>query len=154
MPHGLVFNDDVRVAAWAFQAYRVHPYLVNKAMGIVKHPEGTLVGACTFENFNGYNVDLSYYGHRTLTVGIVRVIAQVCLQAFNPARATMITSKRNKHLIRSLQKIGFRIEGVQRCMYGCDDSQRSTGVRLVMFREQIEKLACPSPPYLDKTQQQ
>ena len=140
MTRGLIFGQDNVVAAWAFSTFKIFPTRVDRAVGIVE-TDGTLIGAFLLENFNGYNIELSYYGPWTTTPGIVRSIARMALHEFDPARATVITSKRNKRLIKALLKFGWRVEGIQRCFYGKQDTQRNTGVRLVMFRDQIEYIA-------------
>lgn len=102
--------------------------------------DGKLVGAGLYQNFNGSNIEGSYYGRGTLTPGIVRGLVKGAL-AFDPSRLTVVTAKKNRRLIRALQRIGFRLEGAQRCYYGMRDCARNTGVRLVMFREDMDKIA-------------
>jgi len=112
----------------------------NLSVGIVD-VDNNLVGAILFGNFNGINVELDYYGEKTVTLGICRAIARIALTEFNAARVSALVSKRKKHLISTMQKVGFRLEGAQRCFYGRKDCQRNTAIRLVMFREQIEQMA-------------
>lgn len=136
---GLLLGSDEIVAEWAYKLYNLYPLPVNKALGIL---DGTkLIGACLFQNYNGVNIELSYYGPRTLTLGIVRFIATTALTDFNVARLTVVTSQRNKRLVRSCLKIGFKVEGTQRRFYGHDDSKRNTAVRLVAFKADLEKVA-------------
>lgn len=138
--HGLLLDNDVAVASWTYGEFNIFPLPVNKALGIVDR-NGKLIGGILFQNFNGVNVELSYYGVRTLSPGICRVIARTALNHFNCGRLTAITSQRNKRLIRALIKIGFRLEGIQRCFYGHEDNKKNTGVRLVAFRDQLSKVA-------------
>ena len=145
---GLLLGDDARVAAWAFRTYNFRPTPVDSAIGIVD-PDGTLVGAGLYQNFNGADIQGSYYGRRTLTPGIVRALVRGAL-AYDPSRLTVVTSKKNRRLIRFLQKIGFRLEGAQRRYYGPRDCARNTGVRLVMFREQMDKIAGTAQPHAAK----
>src|SRR5258706_2258150 len=140
MPNGLLVDNDQAVADWAYKSFNIFSQPVNKAYGIVD-PKGNLLGAILFQNFNGVNLELSYYGPRTLSSGIVRIIARTALGHFHAARLTVVTSQRNKRLIRALMKIGFRLEGVQRCFYGHDDNKRNTGVRLVAFHDALSKVA-------------
>jgi len=100
-----------------------------------------LVGAALLQGFNGHNIDLSYCGENTVTLGVVRAVARAIATEFNPSRVTIVTSKRNRHLVNSVQKLGWRLEGAQRRYYGHKDCRRNTGVRFVMFREQVLKLA-------------
>jgi len=140
MPLGILVDQDHYVASWAYETFKGMAHNVDKALGIVDS-KGTIVGAALFQNFNGANVELSYYGPRTLTSGIVRIIARMALGHFNASRLTVVTSQRNKRLIKACLKIGFRLEGIQRCFYGHDDNKKNTGVRLVAFRDALSKVA-------------
>ena len=140
MALGLLVDQDQAVAAWAYKTFNIFAQPVDKAFGIV-NPKGTLIGAILFQNFNGVNIELSYYGPKTLTSGIVRIIARVSIGHFNAGRLTVVTSRRNKRLIRGLIKIGFKLEGIQRCFYGHKDCKKNTGVRLVAFRPDLSRVA-------------
>lgn len=139
MSTGLLFGQDEQVGQWLFEFYKRPPLKFDKALGVIR--DGNLVGAVLYSNWNGSNVELSYFGHRTLTLGILRSIFIFGIKEFDIARMTVITSKKNRQFMRSLQKIGFKIEGVQRCHYGKTDCNRNTGVRFVMFRDGVERIA-------------
>lgn len=140
MTCGLIIGEDAAVASWAFTTFDLFPTPVNRALGIVNKNK-IVVGAILLQNFNGINIELSYYGPNTLSVGIVRAIARIIAGQFNAARVTVVTSKRNRRLINSLLKFGFCLEGIQRRYYGFEDNKRNTGVRFVMFRDAIDKIA-------------
>ena len=140
MANGLVVGDDARVAAWTYAAFKLFPVPVIKALGVVNE-DGFLVGGILFQNYNGVNVNLSYYGPGTVSGGIVRAISRICISELHVARLTIIVPKKNKRLLRSVQRFGFRLEGVQRRFYGHRDCARNTGVRFVMFSEHLNKLA-------------
>jgi len=141
MPNGLLLGEDRKVAEWAYSTFKVYPMFYDRAVGIVSE-DGNIHGAFLFQSFNGVNVDLSYYGPNTLTPGIVRAIAKMVLAEFNPARLTVVTSKRNKFIHkRSLERLGFKLEGTQRRFYGYEDTQRNTALRFVAFNEDIRKVA-------------
>lgn len=140
MAAGLLFECDEAVANWLFEKYKWPRYKYDRAVGIIDK-DSQLVGAVLFQNWNGNDVHISYYGHRTMSLGIIRCLARFTLLTFNPSRLTAVTSKRNRQFIRALQKIGFGIEGTQRCYYGPEDNRRNTGVRFVMFRAKMERLA-------------
>lgn len=140
MAFGLLVGNDSEVADWAFSTYSLYPTRVDRGLGIVNE-EMCVVGAILLQNFNGTNVELSYYGPNTLSVGIVRAIARIIIGEFNASRLTVVTSKKNKRLLRSIQRFGFKFEGIQRCYYGARDCTRNTGVRFVMFREDLERVA-------------
>ena len=140
MTYGLIIGNDSVIAQWAFTQFNLYPMPFNRVLGIIDKDQ-KVVGAILLQNYNGVNIELSYYGPRTLTVGIARAIARLALGQFNVARATVVTSKRNRRLMQSLLRFGFKLEGVQRCFYGPEDNKKNTGVRFVMFRDRIEKIA-------------
>ena len=141
MTTGLLFDCDEHVARWLFNFLQCsRHYTYDRAVGLID-PQGGLIGGVLFQNWNGPNVEFSYYGKSTLTLGVTRCLARYILTEFDPARLTAITSKRNRQLMRALQRLGFRLEGVQRCYYGSKDCNRNTGVRFVAFRDAIERVA-------------
>ena len=144
MPNGLLIGHDQEVAAWAYATFRYFPVPVNRAYGIIGE-DGVLKGAILFQNFNGTNVELSYYGPKTLSVSVIKTIARTVINEFHAARLTVVTSQRNRKLISRLNKMGFGIEGVQKRFYGHKDCRRNTGVRLVMFSEKFAKYAGIEP---------
>lgn len=139
MSAGLLFNCDAAVGEWLLTLKGSPFFKFDRCIGIIKGTD--LVGAIIFHGWNGADLEMSYYGHGTLTLGIIRSISAFALEEFDLARATCITSKKNRHLMKSLQKIGFKLEGMQRCHYGKRDCNRNTGVRFVLFREDVERLA-------------
>ena len=139
MSVGLLYDSDDFVAKWFFDSMKYPHYKYDRALGIISN--GQLVGAILFQHWNGNNVEVSYYGKNTMTLGGIRSIARFVLSEFDPARLTATVSKRNRTLMRSLQKIGFRVEGTSRCYYGKKDINRNVGVRFVAFREAIEAVA-------------
>jgi RimJ/RimL family protein N-acetyltransferase len=140
MPTGLLTDCDETVAKWQANWFGTPVYSYDRALGLIDS-NGKLIGAVLFAGFNGHDVEISYYGRNTMTVGVIRYIARFVLQTFNPARLTAITSKRNRQFMKALQRLGFRLEGVQRCYYGKKDCNRNTGVRFVAFRSDIEHVA-------------
>lgn len=139
MTVGLLLDCDEQVANHLFSAYNQPQFKYDRAIGIVK--DNSLVGTVLFHYWNGSNVEISYYGKGTMTAGIIRYLAKFAIKSFNPARLTVMTSKRNRRFIRSLQRLGFKLEGAQRRYYGSDDTNRNVGVRFVMFRERLAELA-------------
>jgi hypothetical protein len=136
MSLGLLVGEDEYVANWSNTFFNVFPIKYDRVIGVIDE-ERSLVGAIFFHNFNGVNVELGYYGPKTLSLGIVRSICRIVISEFKASRLTVVTSRRKKHLIKSLIKIGFRIEGVQRRFYGDRDCHRNTATRLVAFHEDV-----------------
>lgn len=147
MSTGLLFDYDEQVAQYLTEFYKWERTLkYERAIGLLKN--GNLCGAIILHGYNGANIELSYYGEATITAGVVRTIARFLICTFHPSRLTVVTSKRNKRFIRSFQRLGFRIEGVQRRYYGEHDNNRNAGVRFVMFRERIEEIAKFAKPLI------
>jgi RimJ/RimL family protein N-acetyltransferase len=121
----------------------MRPMPVDAAVGVIDEKSGGLVGAAIFQNFNGNSLDFSYYGERTLSLGITRALARVAL-SMGAARVTIMTSKKNKRILRWLPKIGCKLEGTSRRYYGHRDESRSTAVRFVLFAEDLQRIAGPS----------
>jgi hypothetical protein len=145
--YGLLFDQDMAVWGWANKTYDLFPVQFYRAVGVVDAAANQLVGAAIYQNYTGTNVDLSYYGQGTLTLGIVRSLAKIAVH-MGVARGTLVTSKRNKRFVRSLRKLGFELEGTQRCYYGHEDNTKNTAVRLVMFKSGLEKLGQTHPEAL------
>src|SRR5271170_6237073 len=127
MSIGVLIGSDDQVAQHFLLPRGQTFFKFDRAVGLIK--DGKLVGTVLFHGWNGANVEISYYGVHTMTAGIIRFLARFAINEFKPSRLTAITSKRNKRFIRSLQRLGFKLEGAQRCYYGADDCNRNTGVR-------------------------
>jgi RimJ/RimL family protein N-acetyltransferase len=138
---GLLIDADQEVFEWVHSKFKIYPVPANKAIGVIDHDTGKLIGGVLYQNFNGVNVELSYYGPHSVSASIVRAIARIAVGHFDAARLTVVTSRRNKRLIRGLLKLGFVIEGIQRCFYGHEDNRRNAGVRLAVFRKRLEEVA-------------
>lgn len=136
----LLFEADDSVAAFIFDTYKLRPHQYNRAVGIVK--DSKVVGGVLFHFWNGYDLNLSYYGKNTASLGVIRCIARFGVVTFPTiSRCTVLTSKKNKRLMGAFQKLGFGLEGTQRCYFGSEDCPKNTAVRFVMFRERIDQLA-------------
>lgn len=144
MTIGLLLGSDAAIAEKLFASNKQPQYKYDRCVGLVDNSKG-LVGAILFHNWNGSNVELSYYGHGTLTLGVIRCLARYINCTFDPSRLTVTVSKRQKTLQRSVQRLGFKLEGTQRCYYGKIDCTRNTGIRFVMFRDRLDVLARAMP---------
>lgn len=140
MSVGLLAGNDAAVAAWAFWSYGLHPSTYDRAFGIIDD-DGAVVGAALFQAFNGHDVQFSYYGQETLTLGLVRTFARITLSVVGASRMTVMTAQANTGLIRGLRKFGFEEEGTQRRFYGENDSPYHTAARFALHRAGLERLA-------------
>jgi RimJ/RimL family protein N-acetyltransferase len=139
MRTGLLLHNDHQVAEYLFQNHVIPRMQYDVAIGILT--DGVLSGGILLQSWNGFNVELSYYGQGSLTPGIIRCLARILISGLNPSRVTVTVRRKNRVLMRGLRKLGFAVEGTQRRYYGNEDLNRNTGVRFVMFRERVEQLA-------------
>lgn len=130
--------DDM-VSQWAWRTFGFRPMPIDRAVGLVD--AGQIIGAVIWQNFNGHNVDVSYYGPGTVTPGVARAVARFTLREFDPARVTVMTAKANKRIARFFTRIGAKFEGVMRDYYGRDGSGQSSAVRFVLTRDAVERIA-------------
>lgn len=147
MSTGLLLACDEQVAAQLFAAHKQPAFKFDRCLGLIDNDK-KLIGAILFHDWNGFNIELSYYGEKTLSPGIIRCIARFIICTFDASRLTVVVSKRRRKLMRSLQRFGFKLEGHQRCYYGKQDNARNTGIRFVLFRERLDQLArldAPTP---------
>src|SRR6266849_4308867 len=135
LPHGLLFGHDQAVAVWTFNDFRITPMPINAAIGIVR--TNRLIGAAIFQNFSGFNVELSYYGHQTFSAGIAKALARFTVERFNVDRLTMRTNRKNTSILKMFQRFGFKFEGVQHRYYG----PFGDAAVFVLFREDLERIA-------------
>jgi RimJ/RimL family protein N-acetyltransferase len=112
-----VYERDKEIADWTFRTFNIQPWPVVLAVGLLKDGN-ELVGAFLFQEYNGSNAELSYYGPGSVTLRVVREIARAALLLLNVNRLTIRTKRRNKHITRSIGKFGFSFEGVQKMFYG------------------------------------
>jgi RimJ/RimL family protein N-acetyltransferase len=115
-----LLGRDVEVAAWAFKTFNFHPTHYCMAVGIIE--DHGLVAACMFHAHNGPDVELSYYGPKTLTLDVVKGLAKIAVEHLGVSRITARTSRANKTITRGIKGVGFQYEGVRKCGYGDQDA--------------------------------
>lgn len=132
--HGLLFGHDAPVTQWTWNAFGLTPMPTNAAIGIVRHNQ--IVGSILFQEYSGYNVEMSYYGPMTPTAGISRAVARYAVERFNVDRMTSRTNRKNTAVMKMLTGIGFKYEGIQRRFYG----PFGDAAMFVLFREDLERI--------------
>jgi hypothetical protein len=115
-----IFGCDEHIAAWAFKTFNFAPVQYNMAVGIVENDQ--LLGAVIFHACNGFDVEVSYYGPKTMTLGIIRGIAHIAVNQLGVCRITVRTARNNKTMTRGIKKIGFEYEGIRKHGYGSQDA--------------------------------
>lgn len=134
LPHGLLFGHDRSVAAWCWNEFKLTPMPIDAAVGIVRN--NVLIGAAIYQNYSGFNVELSYYGPHTFSAGIARALAQFTVARFNVDRLTMRTNRKNSSILKMFHRFGFKFEGVQHRYYG----PFGDAAVFVLFREDLERV--------------
>lgn len=76
-----------------------------------------LRGVAVLHNWSKCDIELTYYGPRTLSPSMVRALTEAAVRA-GVQRMTVRIHRRDKRMGRGLQALGFRWEGIQRRMYG------------------------------------
>ena len=134
LPHGLLFGHDIPVAHWAWNTFKLVPMPLDAAIGIVR--ANHLIGAAIFQNYSGFNVELSYYGPQTFSAGIAKSLACYAVDRFNIDRLTMRTNRKNSSILKMFHRFGFKYEGVQHRYYG----PFGDAAVFVLFREDLERI--------------
>lgn len=130
-----LYNQNAMVARWAFETYKVEPWPVVMAVGLLENND--LVGAFLFQEFNGSNAELSFYGK--ITPRVVMEIARASLVLLKVNRLTVRTRRCNKHITRSIKKFGFIYEGVQKMFYG--PLRRDDAILFGLMKPDLVRLA-------------
>ena len=110
-----VYDHDKEIADWSFTTFNVQPWPFVKAVGLLRGNE--LVGSFMFQEFNGSNAELSVYGPGAMTPRVIREIARAALLLLGVNRLTVRTKRKNRHITSTIEKFGFRFEGIQK-MFG------------------------------------
>jgi len=116
----LVVGHDEEIAEWTFDTFRMRPVQYDMAIGIVDH--GNLVGSVLWHAYSGSDIEISYYGPKTMTLGIARAMARMAMDYWNVSRVSAKTSRKNKIMTRGIKKIGFEYEGIKHLAYGDEDA--------------------------------
>lgn len=130
----LVTGNDTVVAEWVFRSFGIVITQCNLAVGIVEGDR--MVGAAFFHAHNGPDVEISYYGPRTMTLDIVKGLARIAVDHLGVSRVTARTAKSNKRMTRGIRKVGFEFEGIRKCGYGDQDA-----IMYGLFGRKLAKLA-------------
>lgn len=146
---GVLEGHDHAVAAWAFQQFKVTPVSIDRCFGLIDPETQSLVGAVMFHSYNGCNVEVSYYGPKTMTLGIYKFMATKALDLFRVERVTFHVPRNRKRLIAWHKRMGAVHEGNERRFYGRDDSSASTGVRLAIFADRIRQILRRTPTHIE-----
>lgn len=130
----LIYGHDEQVAAWTFNKFGVPAGKPEMVIGIIE--DGEIVGSIMWHAWRQHDIEISYYGPKTMTLGIARHCARIAVDHFGVSRVTACTPKSNKTMTRHVGKIGFQYEGIVHARYGHED-----GVLYGLYGQNLARLA-------------
>ena len=130
----LLSGCDENIANWTSEKFGIRCMDYNMALGIVD--DGRVVGSVLFSAYNGHDVEISYFGPNTMTLGLVKQIAKIAVNHLGVSRITARTTRNNKTMTRGVKKIGFEYEGIRHNAYGEYDA-----VMYGLYGDKLAKLA-------------
>jgi len=130
----LVCGHDDQVADWTFRTFQIPPHRYEMCIGICE--EDKIVGSIMWQAYRGHDIEISYFGPKTMTLGIARACAKMAMEYWGVSRVTARTSRSNKMMTRGIKKIGFEYEGVCHHGYGNEDA-----IMYGLYGHKLAKLA-------------
>ncbi len=116
-----MFGADAAIAEWLSQRLgqrMVPPYV---CIGMTDD-ERTYCGGALFNNWNGFNIDISVAMDRPITRSALRAIHNYVFIQIKATRLTANTKRSNRRARKLLPRLGFEFEGVARRFYGPNKS--------------------------------
>lgn len=113
----LMFDNQESVANWIASKADAKFSNILGTIGVLSD-EGLLVGAAVLHDWTRNDVELSYFGKGTLTLGICRAIGWIAFVRGGVQRLTLFIPRRKKRLLRAMSKLGFKHEGIKRRSFG------------------------------------
>lgn len=118
----LLFGHDQTVADWIAKQANGKPFHQPfDAFGLVD-ATGRLVGGFIFTGFNGHSIELSLAGKAVASRGGMAAVLQYVFVQLGCTRMQMHTRRHHKRVLRQLNKLGMKYEGIARRFYGRDDA--------------------------------
>ena len=111
-----MLDNDKWIATWTQIHFGCGSGHYDMAIGIVD--DGDLVGSALLHAYNGHDVEVSYYGPKTIDLGVMRKLARLCVDNLGVSRITVRTARNNKTMTRGITKLGFQYEGIKHNGYG------------------------------------
>ena len=106
----LIYGCDDKIAEWTAATFGLPQGKYEMAIGIID--EGNLVGSIMWHAYRGHDIEISYFGPQTMTLGIARQCARIAVDHFGVSRVTARAMKSNKTMTNGVKKIGFEYEGI------------------------------------------
>lgn len=111
-----MLGNDEWIANWTKSKFGFGSGNYDMAIGIIDDEE--LVGSALLHAYNGHDVEVSYYGPKTIDLGVMRKLARLCVDNLGVSRITVRTARNNKTMTRGITKLGFQYEGIRHNAYG------------------------------------
>jgi RimJ/RimL family protein N-acetyltransferase len=112
----LALGHDAAVVEWAKATFGYQIMNYDMAIGVVD--EDRLVASVLVHNYNGSDLEASYYGPKTLDLGVLRKLVRIAVDQLGVSRITVRTARNNKTMTRGIKKLGFEFEGIRKHAYG------------------------------------
>lgn len=133
----LLFGHDKTVADWTSQQTGAPLRAWHHAVGVIDG-SGLLVGAASFHDMNGSNVEICFHGPGCARVSVARGLARFAFEGLKAHRVSARTPRQNKTMSRHLPRFGFKFEGVLRHYFG--PSKRLDAIMFGLLREDAKML--------------
>lgn len=116
----LAHGNDELIDEWTYANFGVRNFNADMSLAILE--DKRLVGSIYFHAYNGFDIELSYFGPQTLTLGLLRTICRIAVDHFGVSRITVRTPETHKQMKRKIHKLGWVFEGVRHNGYGDTDA--------------------------------
>lgn len=115
-----MLGNDEWIATWTRNRFGYSPGNYDMAIGVID--DGELIGSVLVHNYNGCDLEVSYYGPKTMDLGVLRKLGKVFIDTLGVSRITARTARNNKAMTRGIKKLGFEYEGIRKHGYGKYDA--------------------------------
>jgi RimJ/RimL family protein N-acetyltransferase len=130
----LATGNDELVIGWIYTMFGIVCTNIDLAVAVLE--DGKIVGAAVYHAHNGPDIELSYYGPKSVTLGVAKGVAKIAVDHFGVSRITVRTAKDNEIMNKSIHKLGFVREGIRHHAYGENDA-----IMYGLFGRKLARLA-------------
>lgn len=133
----IVFGHDAEVGAWAADKLGISLNPPFVAMAIIDDAN-QIRGANVFNNWNGFDIEISHYGPGTWTRPMIRAaLLEYPFDQVGALRLTARTKRSNKTMCKLFPRLGFVYEATLKRHYG--PSRGDDAILYRLDREAAEK---------------
>jgi len=116
----LAIGYDEKVMDWSKHTFGYEFKNYDWAIGIVEDDQ--LVGSVVVTGYTGCDLEASYYGPKTMNLGVLRKLVRIAIDQLGVSRITVRTARNNKIMTKGIKKLGFEYEGIRKHGYGQYDA--------------------------------